>query len=161
MQTSDSICWKSPISTHPAYIWRPRPVEFRGDLWHQKTRVADKSGSTEWLCTGLQEKVPTLIRTTRRRRRRCSLGCVRLKTTAWTGAPATSWSTSDASTASTSHSCLFTGPHRTQQCLAKILLWKLIQAIYKWYNNNNNNSKMIITVINNNNHIQIIRKLIS
>ena len=37
------ICRKLPILTHPTCIWRPRrgvtPVEFRGDLWRQKTRV--------------------------------------------------------------------------------------------------------------------------
>jgi len=36
------ICRKSPILTYPTCIWRPRscgviPVEFRRDLWHQKT----------------------------------------------------------------------------------------------------------------------------
>jgi len=35
--------------THPTCIWRPRrgvtPVEFRGDLWHQKTRVPGVSCS--------------------------------------------------------------------------------------------------------------------
>ena len=34
------ICRKSPILTHRTCIWRPRSsVEFRGDLWIQKTRV--------------------------------------------------------------------------------------------------------------------------
>ena len=37
------ICRKSTILTHPTCIWRPpqgvTPVEFCGDLWHQKTRV--------------------------------------------------------------------------------------------------------------------------
>ena len=37
------ISQKSPILTHPTCIRRPRrgvtPVGFRGDLWHQKTRV--------------------------------------------------------------------------------------------------------------------------
>ena len=39
------ICRKSPILTHPTCIWRPRvtPVEFRGDLWLQKTRVSGLS----------------------------------------------------------------------------------------------------------------------
>jgi len=36
------ICRKSPILTHPTCIWWPRrgwpPIEFRGFLWHQKTR---------------------------------------------------------------------------------------------------------------------------
>ena len=32
------ICGKSPILTHPTCIFLT-PVEFRGDLWHQKTRV--------------------------------------------------------------------------------------------------------------------------
>ena len=37
------ICRKSPILTHPTCVWRPQygvtPVEFRGDLWRQKTIV--------------------------------------------------------------------------------------------------------------------------
>jgi len=38
------ICQKTPILIHPACIRRPHngwstPVEFRGDLWHQKTRL--------------------------------------------------------------------------------------------------------------------------
>jgi len=39
-----AICRKSPILTHLTCIWRPHkgwyiPVEFRGDLWRQKTRI--------------------------------------------------------------------------------------------------------------------------
>ena len=36
------ICQKSPILTHPpafGALVGDAPVEFRGDLWHQKTRV--------------------------------------------------------------------------------------------------------------------------
>ena len=36
------VCRKSPILTNSICIWCPRrgePVEFRGDLWRQKTRV--------------------------------------------------------------------------------------------------------------------------
>ena len=37
------ICRKSPILTYPTCIWRVTPVEFRGDLRHQKTRVTGVS----------------------------------------------------------------------------------------------------------------------
>jgi len=37
------ICHKSPSLTHPTCIWRPRQGEFRGGLWHQKTRVPELS----------------------------------------------------------------------------------------------------------------------
>jgi len=41
------ICQKSPNLTHPTCIWRPWTgvtlVEFRGDLWLQKTRVPGPS----------------------------------------------------------------------------------------------------------------------